>query len=409
MRFAFATNGQGRFWALLFVAACAVIAPLARGAAPFHPPINSIAELRVSEGGEITIEVFYDSLAFALNDTSQNIPDGPMFELLDGPEETLARSLDDCRGRFEKLCVLNAGTGRVPVEVTAAPAVADIREWRRTHGSYPLPIKLGLSARASLPANATSFQIRFPEMLGDLILTIERPGQEVVAVPLQANELSPEFGVAISTEESAASPQNQSPSNPEHAQPVKDSEGTWSVFARFTALGFLHIIDRRALDHCLFVLGLFLLSPRLKPVLLQISAFTVAHTITLTLTSLHVIGLPAHIVEPAIAASVAFVGIENLFAKKVDAKRTAVSFCFGLVHGMGVATAFNEAGFPAGRLVPSLGAFTVGVEAGHLAVLAGAFAVLAWSRGKPWYRARVSIPISLAISAIALVWFVQRL
>lgn len=408
MRFAFATNGQGRFWALLFVAACAVIAPRARGAAPFHPPINSIAELRVSESGAITMEVFYDALAFALNDTSQNIPDGPMFDLLNGPEETLVRSLDDCRGRFEKLCVLSTAAARVPVEVTSAPRVADIREWCRTHGSYPLPIKLSLSARASLPPNATSFQIRFPEMLGDLILTVDRPGQDVVAVPLQASELSPEFGVAISSEESAAPPTNQSTSTPEHAQPVKDSEGTWSVFARFTKLGFNHIIPQ-GLDHCLFVLGLFLLSPRLKPVLLQISAFTVAHTITLTLTSLHIIGLPANIVEPAIAASVAFVGIENLFAKKVDAKRTAVSFCFGLVHGMGVATAFNEAGFPAGRLVPSLGAFTVGVEAGHLAVLAGAFVLLGWCRGKPWYRARVAIPISLAISAIAVVWFFQRI
>mgnify|MGYP000923236644 CR=1 FL=1 len=145
-----------------------------------------------------------------------------------------------------------------------------------------------------------------------------------------------------------------------------------------------------------------------NPAKLQISAFTLAHTLTLTLTSLNIIGLPSHIVEPAIAASIAVVGIENLFTKRVDWKRSAVAFGFGLVHGMGVATAFNEAGFPEGRLIPSLAAFTVGVEAGHLAVLAGAFALLAWTRSRPWYRTRVAVPLSLAISLVALVWFVQR-
>jgi hypothetical protein len=76
---------------------------------------------------------------------------------------------------------------------------------------------------------------------------------------------------------------------------------------------------------------------------------------------------------------------------------------------MGVATAFNEAGFPRGQLVPSLAAFTVGVEGGHAAVLLAAFALLAWTRDKPWYRPRVALPLSLAISAVAVVWMVQRI
>jgi uncharacterized membrane protein YidH (DUF202 family) len=86
-----------------------------------------------------------------------------------------------------------------------------------------------------------------------------------------------------------------------------------------------------------------------------------------------------------------------------------VAFLFGLVHGMGVATAFNEAGFPAGQLVSSLAAFTVGVEMGHVAILVAACAALGWCRNKPWFRARVTIPGSLIISVIALVWLWQRL
>jgi hypothetical protein len=76
---------------------------------------------------------------------------------------------------------------------------------------------------------------------------------------------------------------------------------------------------------------------------------------------------------------------------------------------MGVATAFHEAGFPPGQLVTSLAAFTVGVETGHVAVLAVAFLALAWAREKKWYRSRIAIPLSLIIAVVALVWLMQRL
>src|SRR5205814_3818726 len=106
--------------------------------------------------------------------------------------------------------------------------------------------------------------------------------------------------------------------------------------------------------------------------------------------------------------SIAFIGIENLLTTQVHSWRIIVAFVFGLVHGMGIATAFNEAGFPPGQLVNSLAAFTVGVEAGHLTVLVAAFLALSWTRNKKWYRARVAIPISLLIALVAIVWIVQR-
>ncbi len=384
-------------------AACllALVGLAARAAA--HPPVDAVATVRVSATNELTIVVMHDVLAFALNDTSRNIPDGPMFELLAGPDEALDRALAEARQRFATLCVLTVDGARVPLEVVAAPTLADVRDWQRRRRWYPLPVRLEMTAHAALPAGARAFRVRFPEMLGDLILAVERTGHEPVALPLTPNELSPEF--ALTSHSGDASGVAAPGAAPEIAAAT---QGTWAILKRFAALGFTHIIPHGA-DHGLFVLGLFLLSPRLRPVLIQVCAFTVAHTITLTLTSLGIIGLPSWVVEPFIALSIIFVGIENLFTAKADAKRTIVAFLFGLVHGMGVATAFNEAGFPKGQLVASLAAFTVGVEAGHLAVLALAFAALGWCRGRAWYRRRMAVPLSLGISGMAMVWLVQRI
>lgn len=386
------TRGLGLLRALAAACLIALAAPSAFGR---HPPVDALAAVRVNDSGELTVELTHDAVAFALNDTSANIPDAPMFELLDGPDEVLGKRLEEARARFAKLCVLEADGARVPIEVTAGPTVAAVREHQARRRGSPLPVKLQLIARAGLPAGARAFHIRFPEMLGKLLLTVERPGEEIVALPLEANEVSPDFAIPRpSTSEAPAPPQ-------------ADAEHAGSIFRRFVILGFHHIIPEGA-DHCLFVLGLFLLKPRFKPVLVQISAFTLAHTLTLTLSSLGLVGVPSRLVEPAIAASIAFVGIENVLTRKVDWKRSVVAFAFGLVHGLGVASTFNEGGFPPGKLVPSLAAFTVGVEGGHITVLAAAFLCLGWFRAKPWYRSRVAIPISVLISLVALYWFVTR-
>lgn len=427
--------------AFLFGALLAVMC-LGRGAEA-HPPVATSAVVKVSPSGDVDLTLSHDALAFALNDQSQNIPDEPMFELLNGPEDVLAASMREAATRFESLCIMSAGGERVPLRVVTYPSIIEIYESRAKRPKYPLPIKLELHATAVIPATSKSLRIRFPEMLGIVVLTIDRPGEEPVALPLDPNETSPEFGVLLRAAESkspasegsavhtitaretaldhgagtsgtsagdawASAHATSDGAQGTKATPMRsDGTGWKSVFARFTVLGFEHIIPGGP-DHALFVLGLFLLSPRPRPVILQISAFTVAHTITLTLTSLNIIGLSSNIVEPTIAASVAFVGIENLCTTKVHAWRSGVAFLFGLVHGMGVASAFNEAGFPSGQLVSSLAAFTVGVEGGHLTILASAFLLLGWTNKKAWYRGRVAMPLSLVISLVALVWLVQR-
>lgn len=176
----------------------------------------------------------------------------------------------------------------------------------------------------------------------------------------------------------------------------------------YLTLGFTHILPR-GLDHVLFVLGIFLLAVRLRPVLWQVTAFTVAHTITLALTVYGFVSLPPSIVEPLIALSIVYVAVENVFTDRLHAWRPVVVFCFGLLHGMGFAGVLNEIGLPRSEFVPALLSFNAGVELGQLAVIFTAFLLVGLPfRDKPWYRHRIVVPGSLAIAATGLYWFVQR-
>lgn len=183
----------------------------------------------------------------------------------------------------------------------------------------------------------------------------------------------------------------------------------WSIVEQYLVLGFTHILPK-GLDHVLFVLGIFLLAVRLKPVLWQVTAFTLAHTITLALTIYGVVSLPPTVVEPLIALSIVYVAIENIFTDRLHAWRPLIVFCFGLLHGMGFAGILREIGLPRSEFVPALLAFNAGVELGQLTVIFAAFLLLGLPfRGKPWYRRRVVVPGSLVIAAVGLYWFVERM
>jgi hypothetical protein len=181
------------------------------------------------------------------------------------------------------------------------------------------------------------------------------------------------------------------------------------VIAQYTGLGFTHILPY-GLDHILFVLGLFLLSVRWKPLLIQVTAFTVAHTLTLALSVYGVVALPPTIVEPLIAASIVYVAVENIATARLHAWRPFVVFGFGLLHGLGFAGVLEEIGLPRGEFVTGLLSFNVGVELGQLAVIAIAYLLVGhWFKHRPWYRARVVIPASALIAATGAYWTVERL
>ena len=177
----------------------------------------------------------------------------------------------------------------------------------------------------------------------------------------------------------------------------------------FLWLGFTHIIPY-GFDHILFVLSLYLLSPRLKDMVWQASAFTLAHSITLGLAMYGVIHPPPRIVEPLIALSIMAVAIENIVRPRLKPSRVATVFFFGLVHGLGFAGALAELGLLEKHFLTTLVTFNAGVELGQLAVIMIAYFVFGrWFSERVWYRRRIVIPISLMIALIAGFWTVQRI
>src|SRR5262249_42320401 len=137
---------------------------------------------------------------------------------------------------------------------------------------------------------------------------------------------------------------------------------------------------------------------------------TVAHTITLALTIYGVVSLPSRIVEPLIAVSIVYVAVENIVHPKLSPWRVALVFGFGLLHGMGFAGVLSQLGLPRSGFLTALLCFNGGVELGQLSVILTAFVLIGLPfRRKPWYRARVVIPVSVAIAAVGLYWAIQRI
>jgi hypothetical protein len=177
----------------------------------------------------------------------------------------------------------------------------------------------------------------------------------------------------------------------------------------YLQMGFTHILPMGA-DHVLFVTGLCLLSTRIKTILWQATAFTVAHSVTLALSMKNIIILPGAIVEPLIALSILFVAVENMLLTELKAWRVLIVFMFGLIHGMGFASALNEIGLPRNQFLTSILSFNAGVELGQIAVILAVFALIIIPFGKkPWYRIRVVYPLSAAIALIAAWWTIERL
>lgn len=172
-------------------------------------------------------------------------------------------------------------------------------------------------------------------------------------------------------------------------------------------LGYTHILPK-GVDHILFVLGIFLLSPRWKTMVLQVTAFTIAHSITLALSIYGIVSLPSRVVEPLIALSIAYVAIENLFTRELKPWRLALVFTFGLLHGLGFAGVLQDLGLPREEFVAALLTFNLGVEAGQLTVIGLALLAVFPFMKKGWYRQRVVIPASIAIAAIGLYWTLVR-
>lgn len=250
------------------------------------------------------------------------------------------------------------------------------------------PTVLGTLARitAEIPADATQFTFGASRVFKVVNLTIFDPSAPQPATfTLGPGEDSP----------------------PHEIGGGQQTQSTLSVLWRYTVLGFEHILPL-GLDHILFVLGLFLLSVRWKPLLWQVTAFTVAHSVTLALSMFDVVSVPSRIVETLIAVSIAYVAVENIFTSKLHSWRPAVVFAFGLLHGLGFASVLQDLGLPREQFLPAVISFNVGVELGQLAVVGLAFLAVGWIQKRDDYRKLVVIPASAMIAAMGIYWAIQR-
>ncbi|NNC56986.1 MAG: HupE/UreJ family protein [Woeseiaceae bacterium] len=206
--------------------------------------------------------------------------------------------------------------------------------------------------------------------------------------------------------------------NQAELKPLLDATGMersfWSTAALYVTIGVGHILPDGT-DHILFVLAIFLASTRLRALVIQVSAFTVAHTATLALAATGVITPSASVVEPLIALTIAFVAIENLVFKEMTSWRPVVVFGFGLIHGLGFAGFFGELGLPPGQFWSALIGFNVGVEIGQLTVIVAAALLGTMLRralrdptGVANYRRYLVRPGSLLIGLTGLWWAILR-
>jgi hypothetical protein len=184
---------------------------------------------------------------------------------------------------------------------------------------------------------------------------------------------------------------------------------TLDVGQIYLQLGFTHILPL-GIDHILFILGIYLLSPNLKTAFIQASVFTLAHTITLTLSVYDIVNINPDIVEPVIALSIVFIAIENIFTKDIKAGRIILIFLFGLIHGLGFASVLTELGLPKSEFLTALISFTIGVELGQTAVILLAYFLIGkWFSSKQWYHQKIVVSFSFVIASIALYWTVERI
>lgn len=186
-------------------------------------------------------------------------------------------------------------------------------------------------------------------------------------------------------------------------------QGAFAVFKEFTRAGIHHIAIGP--DHILFIIGLLLLGGSVLRLLGIVSAFTVGHSITLSLAALNIVAPPARIVEPAIALSIVYVGADNLLSTEgARDVRAWIALFFGLVHGFGFASVLREIGLPTRALGISLFSFNLGVEIGQAILVVVVATLLALLRSRSPIRARqVATFASVVVTLAGAYWFVERI
>ncbi len=333
---------------------------------------------RVNVSLELALEVLMAGVAPDAEDTADS-PEADIYnQFRNLPPAELEAAFEAYRDQMAGNISIIIDGQEYPLQVTQVD-IPEVGDTELLRASY-------VFLEGELPEGSTEMVVSPDAVLGDVILRVLDDQQEVTYSKFMA------FGTS---------------SDPISLVGVTD-QPFWQVFTNYIVAGFEHILPL-GLDHILFVVGLYLLSTRLHPLLWQVSAFTVAHTITLALGMLGIVTVSPAIVEPLIALSIVYVAVENVFLSKLSPWRPVIVFLFGLLHGLGFAGVLTEFGLPKGQFATALIGFNVGVELGQLTVIAICVASFGyWLGNKPWYRQMISIPLSLGIAVIASYWVYER-
>ena len=348
-----------------------------------HPLAFTQTELTLRTDGTFQIDMVCDLDALALG-VPQDADDAELVAVI------RALSLVERNNRIDRLGQLFKRRVRVRFDGEPAPFQVSFPD----HGTpradkAEIPTVLGLTARlmGSVPAEASNMTFFASRAFSDVHLTVvDETHDLIVQAILERGAESDPFALVGSVD------------------PVSRAR----LARQYALLGFIHIVPK-GLDHILFVFGLFLLRARLRPLVWQITAFTVAHALTLALATFDVVTLLPIVVEPLIAVSIVYVAIENMVTDQLKPWRPAIVFLFGLLHGLGFAGVLDPLGLPQGQRVLALVTFNVGIELGQLTVILGALGTIGWLRNCVWYRTRIVVPASLAIAIIGITWAIQRI
>ncbi len=351
----------------------------------------ALIEITARTDGRVSVEIraSIEALLTGINAKYKNTQDAPQAEAYDALRVLQAPALryafTSFEAQFLALVQLTADGKPVPLQIQRVKVPPP--------GYTKVPRISVITLVGQIPRNTQQLRLYYPARFGDSAVRV----RQVDAAQEKWHWSEWQW---VRTDE---------PTRPFSLAALFERRPTYQVVAEYITLGFEHILPK-GLDHILFILGLYLFSTRLSPLLWQVTMFTAAHTITLGLAMAGVIELPARIVEPLIALSIAYIGIENILARRLATHRLALVFAFGLLHGMGFAGVLADFGMPEDAFALALISFNVGVELGQLAVIALAFVATGlWFARKSWYRQAIVIPGSLAIALFGAYWTLERL
>lgn len=360
---------------------------------PAYPDVvkPALVEISVFSDGRVGIEIrtSIEALLTGIDGRYQNTQDAPNSEQYDalrvlGP--------DELREQFTPFHATLLGGVNLLVDGVSIPlqmGVIDIAP----PGYTKVPRASVIRLAGTVPGGSTSLRWYYPPRFGDQAVRVRQVDEERGEYHWSSYQWIKDDKL----------------SEPFSLTEVFAKPTFWSVGSSYLNAGFLHIVPK-GLDHVLFILGVFLITMRLRPLLIQITMFTVAHSLTLSLGVLGYVNIPPQVVEPLIALSIAYVAFENLASDRLSRFRLPVIFGFGLLHGLGFASVLAEFGLPEGLYFAALFWFNVGVEFAQIGLLVAAYlGITVWFSCPEAYRRYVVLPGSLAIGGVSAYWMAERI